>query len=133
MHGIETLLLWSDMNKNAVVDYFECNNPDCNPENYHCNENGCTNELKTMEEAGIEEISVDYKTNHNEKNLLKSDEHGNIVAHEGSFKMKVKEIIEKIEYVTDELTLAVEEIVVKVEQWVVKTRQAIDVFFTSLE
>ncbi|MDD3593050.1 MAG: type II secretion system protein [Candidatus Gastranaerophilales bacterium] len=66
------LRLWADMNKNAKVD---------------------PGELKTLEEAGIIEIPVDYSIENDSSGQIKKDMHGNIVGFVGAFKMFVSQIV----------------------------------------
>ena len=129
-HVFESLLVWSDMNKNGKVDYEECTE---NCENLHCNGTKCTRELKTMAEAGIEEISVDYTISYDEKGYLESDEHGNTVAQKSKFKMWVEETKQKIEEVYDELTEQIQKVVVNVTEKVLKVKNIIDAFLRTTE
>ncbi len=75
------LLLWVDFNKNAKVDY---------------DENGKTAELKTLSEAGVTELSLDYKVQKDEKGNILTDIYGNITGFIGSFKMMIEDAAGKL-------------------------------------
>ena len=75
------LRLWVDFNKNAKVDY---------------NADGTTQELKTLEEAGVTELSVNYEVQKDSKGNILRDIYGNITGFLGSFKMMVQNAAGKV-------------------------------------
>ena len=90
------LQLWCDMNKNGKVDY---------------DEDGNTEEMKSLDDMKITEISTSYAMNLGDNNKIATDEYGNKVGFVGWFKQLVEEIVDGI------LTL------------VEKVKTMIDVFF----
>ncbi len=89
------LLLWVDFNKNGKVDYT----------------NGTTEELKTLPEAGVTELSVSFEIVKDKKGNILKDAFGNITGFIGSFKMMIEDAAGKLVEVV---------------------RTMMDVFFTSL-
>ncbi|MCR4880609.1 MAG: hypothetical protein K6A44_01470 [bacterium] len=75
------LRLWVDFNKNAKVDY---------------EADGSTKELKTLDEAGVTEISVNYELQKDSKGNILRDIYGNITGFLGSFKMMVQNAAGKL-------------------------------------
>ena len=129
------LLLWVDFNKNGKVDYYRIvektirsNGTDTNTtshityqEKEVCEPNGekypsdCqTDELKTLKEMKITELSTKYSTEVDKDGNIKTDIYGNTTGFVGQFKILIEEVIDGI------LTL------------VEKVQTMIDVFFVSL-
>ena len=75
------LLLWVDFNKNGKVDYDNNNN---------------TLELKTLEEAGVTELSTLYKKETDSQGNILRDIYGNITGFIGSFKMMIEDAAGKL-------------------------------------
>ena len=82
------LRLWVDFNKNARVDY---------------EADGTTQELKTLEEAGVTELSVDFKVQKDAKGNVLRDIYGNITGFIGSFKMMIQNAFGKLEEVVRQI------------------------------
>ncbi len=91
------LLLWVDYNKNGVVDY---------------NNDGTTNELKTLAEANVVELSVKFGEIKDADGNLLTDAFGNITGLVGTFKMMIVDAAGKLVEVV---------------------RTMMDVFFTSIQ
>ena len=77
----QELRLWADMNKNAKVDY---------------DNDGTSKEIKTLEEAGVTEISVDFQKLVDKKGNVLEDMYGNLVGFMGKFKMMVQNAAGKL-------------------------------------
>ena len=75
------LMLWVDFNKNAKVDY---------------EADGTTQELKSLEDAGVTELSVNYEIQKDSKGNILRDIYGNITGMLGSFKMMVQNAAGKL-------------------------------------
>ncbi|MCQ2957481.1 MAG: hypothetical protein MJ180_01110 [Candidatus Gastranaerophilales bacterium] len=75
------LRLWADMNVNAKIDY---------------EADGTSKEIKTLEEAGITEISTDYQKLLDKKGNVLEDMYGNLVGIMGQFKMMVQNAAGKL-------------------------------------
>ena len=75
------LLLWVDFNNNGKVDY---------------EADGTTKELKTLSDAGVTELSVNYKVQKDSNGNILSDMYGNITGFVGSFKMMIKNAVGKL-------------------------------------
>jgi len=73
-----------------------------------------TDELRTLEEMKITELSTEYVTEYDENGNVKKDMHGNTVGFVGQFKQLVEEVIDGI------------------VQLVEKVKTMIDVFFVSI-
>ena len=73
--------MWVDFNKNAKVDY---------------EADGTTKEIKTLEEAGVTELSVDFKVQKDSKGHVLRDIFGNITGLIGSFKMMIQNAAGKL-------------------------------------
>jgi len=75
------LLLWVDYNKNAKIDY---------------DKNGKSKEIKTLAEANVTEISLDYSKKLGADGNILKDMYGNITGFVGSFKMMIKNAAGKL-------------------------------------
>lgn len=77
----DKLLLWVDFNKNAKVDYDNAGN---------------SVEIKTLQEAGVTELSTVYKKEVDANGNILKDIYGNITGFIGSFKMMVEDVAGKL-------------------------------------